>query len=84
MADLVDGVLSLYVRKLVGVEHRKENENVIVLHLRQVEKIVLVQLLKLEIVMSMAVQVNMIGKRIFSNKRVYFALNSIPIYQSLI
>ena len=70
MVNLVRGVFSLHVRKLVGVEHRKENENVIVLHLRQVEKIVLVQLLKLEIVMSMAVQVNMIGKRIFSNKRV--------------
>ena len=69
MANLVRGVFSLHVRKLVGVEHRKENENVIVLHLRQVEEIVLVQLLKLEIVMSMAVQVNKIGNRIFSNKR---------------
>ena len=83
MANLVRGVFSLHVQKHVGVEHRKENENVIVLHLRQVEKIVLVQLLKLEIVMSMAAQVNMIGNRIFSNKRV-FVLNSIPIYHSLI
>ena len=70
MANLVRGVLSLHVRKLVGVGHRKENENVIVLHLRQVEKIVLVQLLKSKIVMSMAAQVNMIGSWIFSNERV--------------
>ena len=83
MANLVRGVFSLHVQKHVGVEHRKENENVIVLHLRQVEKIVLVQLLKSEIVMSMAAQVNMIGYRIFINKRV-FVLNSIPIYHSLI
>ena len=70
MANLVSGVLSLHVRKLVGVGHRKENENVIALHLRLVEKIVLVQLLKLKIVMSMAAQVNMIGSWIFSNERV--------------
>ena len=68
MANLVGGVLSLHVRKLVGVGQRKENENVIALHLRQVEKIVLVQLLKLKIVMSMAAQVNMIGSWIFSNE----------------
>ena len=83
MANLVRGVLSLHVRKLVGVGQRKENENVIALHLRQVEKIVLVQLLKLKIVMSMAAQVNMIGSWIFSNERVY-VLNSTPIYHSLI
>ena len=85
MADLVRGVLSLHVRKLVVVEHRKENENVIALHHQQVEKVVLAQLLKLKIVMPIAAQVNMSGSWIFRNERVTtFLLNSIPNYHSLI
>ena len=68
MANLVSGVLSQHVRRLVEVEHRKENENVIALHLRQAEKIALVQLLKLKNVMSMDAQVNIIGSCIFSNE----------------
>ena len=60
MANLVRGVLSLHVRKLVVVEHRKENENVIALHPPLVERIVLVVLLKLITVIPMAAQVNMI------------------------
>ena len=70
MADLVRGVLSLHVRKLVVVEHRKENENVIALHHQQEEKVVLAQLLKLKIVMPIAAQVNMSGSWIFRNERV--------------
>ena len=62
MANLASGVLSLSVQKLVEVEHRKENENVIALHLPLVEKTVLVQLLKLKIVIPMAAQVNVIGR----------------------
>ena len=82
MADLVRGVLSLHVRKLVVVEHRKENENVIALHHQQEEKVVLAQLLKLKIVMPIAAQVNMSGSWIFRNERVI--LNSILNYHSLI
>ena len=68
MANLVRGVLSLHVRKLVVVEHRKENENVIALHHQQEEKVVLAQLLKLKIVMPIAAQVNMSGSWIFRNE----------------
>ena len=60
MANLVRGVFSLHVQKHVGVEHRKENENVIALHPPLVERIVLVELLKSIIVIPMAAQVNMI------------------------
>ena len=68
MANLVSGVLSQHVRRLVEVEHRKENENVIALHHQQVEKVVLAQLLKLKIVMPIAAQVNMSGSWIFRNE----------------
>ena len=68
MANLVRGVFSLHVQKHVGVEHRKENENVIALHHQQEEKVVLAQLLKLKIVMPIAAQVNMSGSWIFRNE----------------
>ena len=60
MANSVRGVLSQHVQKLVELEHRKENENVIALHPPLVERIVLVELLKSIIVIPMAAQVNMI------------------------
>ena len=62
MANLASGVLSLSVQILVEVDDRKENENVIALHLPQVEETVLVQLLKLKLVIPMAAQVNVIGR----------------------
>ena len=62
MANLASGVLSLSVQILVEVDDRKENENVIALHLPLVEETVLVQLLKLKLVIPMAAQVNVIGR----------------------
>ena len=62
MANLAPGVLSLSVHILVEVDDRKENENVIALHLPLVEETVLVQLLKLKLVIPMAAQVNVIGR----------------------
>ena len=62
MANLASGVLSLSVQILVEVDDRKENENVIALHLPLVEETVLVQLLKSKLVIPMAAQVNVIGR----------------------
>ena len=68
MANLASGVLSLSVQILVEVDDRKENENVIALHLPLVEETVLVQLLKLKLVIPMAAQVNVIGRELVGHE----------------
>ena len=70
MESLVNGAISQHVRKLVGLDQRKEKENVTTHLLPQVERIVLVQEKKLKNVIPTLVPVKIINIRIFWDKLV--------------
>ena len=70
MESLVNGAISQHVRKLVGLDQRKEKENVTTLLLPQVERIVLVQEKKLKNVIPTLVPVKISNIRIFWDKLV--------------
>ena len=68
MVILVNGAISQHVRKLVGLDQRKDKENVTTHLLPQVERIVLVQEKKLKNVIPILVPVNKSNIRIFWDK----------------